>query len=459
MTRPVEAGSIYLGLEAPMGAPTDIAADVIRPGDPLYDNARAVFNAMIDRRPLAIVRCRDARDVAAGIRYTREHYLALSVRGGGHSVAGNAVCDGGIMLDLSGMKNVSVDPHRRIAHAGPGLLLGDLDGATQPHGLATPLGVMSGTGIAGLTLGGGLGWLNGRYGLTCDNLIGAEVVTADGEVLRVGEDEHPDLLWGLRGGGGNLAVATSFTYRLHPAASVLAGALAYPWTAARDVLRHHHDVMAAAPDELTSLVSLGIDPTGTPTVTVVVCWSGEPAEGQQALRPLRSFGPPLDDSIQMLPYLDWQRVPDAGFPPGRQHYWKSGYLRRLTDAALDALLAIPPTIPTPQTAVGLQGLRGAAARVPVDATAFPHRATQYDLLILTQWSDPARSDDHVGWTRSAFDALQPHLEDAVYVNNLGTEGPERVRAAYGSNHARLATLKRAYDPTNVFHLNQNVPPA
>jgi FAD/FMN-containing dehydrogenase len=442
-----------------MVAPTDIAADVIRPGDPGYDDARAVFNAMVDRRPLAIVRCRDARDVAAGIRYAREHDLVLSVRGGGHGVAGNAVCDGGIMLDLSGMKDVSVDPDRRIAHAGPGLLLGELDAAMGRHGLATPLGVMSGTGIAGLTLGGGLGWLNAPHGLTCDNLVGAEVVTADGEVRHVAEDEHPDLLWGLRGGGGNLAVVTSFTYRLHPVGSVLAGALTHPWAAAPEVLRHHHEFMAAAPDELTSSVALGIDPTGIPAVTVVVCWSGDPAEGESVLWPLRSFDRPLADSIGVLPYHEWQRVPDASFPRGRRHYWKSGYLRRLTDAALDTLLTIPPTIPNPATGVGLQGLRGAAARVPVDATAFPHRAQQYDLLILTQWSDPARTDEHVGWTRSAFDALRPHLEDAVYVNNLGTEGAERVRSAYGPNHTRLAALKRAYDPANLFRLNQNVPPA
>jgi FAD/FMN-containing dehydrogenase len=363
------------------------------------------------------------------------------------------------MLDLSGMKDVSVDPDRRIAQAGPGLLLGELDGATGRHGLATPLGVMSGTGIAGLTLGGGLGWLNARYGLTCDNLIGAEVVTADGEVRHVGEADHPDLLWGLRGGGGNLAVVTSFTYRLHPVTSVLAGALTYPWAAAPEVLRHHHEFMAAAPDELTSAVSLGVDPAGAPTVAVIVCWSGDPAEGERVLSALRSFGRPLGDSIGVLPYPEWQRIPDAGFPRGRLHYWKSGYLRRITDAALDALLAIPPTIPSPATGVGLQGLRGAAARVPVDATAFPHRAEQYDLLILTQWSDPGRSDEHVGWTRSAFDALRPHLEDAVYVNNLGAEGAERVRSAYGPNHARLAALKRTYDPTNVFRLNQNVPPA
>ena len=442
-----------------MGAATDIAACMIDPEDPAYDDARAVFNAMIDRRPLAIVRCRDVLDVAAGIRYAREHDLVLSVRGGGHGVAGNAVCDGGIMLDLSGMKDVTVDSVQRIAHAGPGLLLGELDGATQRHGLATPLGVVSGTGIAGLTLGGGLGWLNARYGLTCDNLIGAEVVTADGDVVQVGPDQHPDLLWGLRGGGGNLAVVTRFSYRLHPVSSVLAGALTHPWSAARDVLRHHHEYMASAPDELTSDVQLGLDPAGAPAVNILACWSGDPAEGEQVLRPLRSFGPPLDDTIGVLPYLDWQQAPDPAFPRGRLHYWKSGFLRHLTDAAIDALLAIVPTIPTPATGIGLQGMRGAASRVPVDATAFPHRAEQYDLLILAQWSEPGRTDEHVGWARTAFDALRPHLEDAVYVNNLGTEGPERVRSAYGPNHARLAALKRTYDPANVFRLNQNVPPA
>ena len=441
-----------------MAAPTDITADVIRPDDPGYDDARAVFNAMIDRRPLAIVRCRDALDVAAGIRFARDHDLVLSVRGGGHGVAGNAVCDGGIMLDLSGMKDVTVDPAQRTAHAGPGLLLGELDAATQRFGLATPLGVMSDTGIAGLTLGGGLGWLNAGYGLACDNLIGARVVTADGDIVDVGPDEHPDLLWGLRGGGGNLAVVTSFIYRLHPVSSVLAGALTHPWAATREVLRHHHVFMASAPDELTSAVSLGLDAAGAPAVTIVVCWSGDPAEGERVLRPLRSFGPPIGDSIGLLPYLDWQRAADPAFPRGRLHYWKSGFLRHLTDAALDALLALPPTTPTPAVGIGLQGLRGAAARVPVEATAFPHRAEQYDLLILAQWSDPARTDEQVGWTRAAFDAVRPHLEDAVYVNNLGTEGAERVRSAYGPNHARLAALKRTYDPANVFRLNQNVSP-
>jgi FAD/FMN-containing dehydrogenase len=437
----------------------DLAGDVIRPDDPAYDSARSVFNHMIDRRPLAILRCHDAQDVARGIRYAREHDLALAVRGGGHGVAGNAVCDGGIVLDMSGMTGVTVDPDRRVARAGAGLLLGDLDRATQRHGLATPLGVMSRTGIAGLTLGGGLGWLNGRHGLACDNLIGADVVTTDGAVLRVGPDDHPDLLWGLRGGSGNLAVVTSFTYRLHPVGPVLAGALTYPWPVARDVLRHHAEFMAAAPDEVASIASLGLDPTGQPMVTLLVCWCGDPDAGQRALGPLRSFGRPLQDSITVVPYLDWQSAPDPGFPLGRLHYWKSGYLRHLTDAALDVLLDLVPGIPSPATGIGLQGLRGAASRVPVDATAFPHRAQQNDLLILTQWEDPSRTAEHIAWTRAAFEALEPHLEDAVYVNNLGVEGADRVRSAYGPNYERLAQLKRTYDPANVLRLNQNVPPA
>jgi FAD/FMN-containing dehydrogenase len=438
---------------------TAIPGDVLGPDHPDYDSVRAVFNHMIDRRPLAIIRCGNAHDIARGILFAREHDLALSIRGGGHSVAGNAVCDGGIMLDLSGMKQVVVDPNRRTARAGAGLLLRELDRATQRHSLATPLGIMSGTGIAGLTLGGGLGWLNGSHGLACDNLIGADVVTADGEILRVGPDEHPDLLWGLRGGGGNLAVVTSFTYQLHPVGPVLAGALTHPWTAAHDVLRHHHDFMATAPDELTSAIALSLDPAGQPAITLAMCWCGDPGTGKKVLGPLRAFGQPLQDSITEMSYLDWQRAPDPAYPPGRLHYWKSGYLRHPTDAALDALLSLVPGIPSTTTSITLQGLRGTASRVPVDAAAFPHRADQYDLLIQAQWDHPNDTAEHIAWTRTAFDTLRPHLENAVYVNNLGAEGPDRVRSAYGPNYIRLAQLKSTYDPVNVFRLNQNVAPA
>jgi len=437
----------------------DLQGDVVRPGDLEYDSARAVFNAMIDRKPLAILRCREAADVVRGIAFARQHDLALSVRSGAHNVAGNAVCDGGIMLDLSPMKYLQVDPDHGSAQAGPGLLLGDLDRATQQYGLAVPLGVMSKTGIAGLTLGGGLGWLNGRYGLACDNLVGAEVVTADGNVLRVGLDEHADLLWGLRGGGGNFGVVTSFTYRLNPVGPVLAGGLSYPWAMAGDVLRFHDGFMATAPDELVTAVSLALDSSGTPQLSIGVCWCGHPDDGISVLRPLREFGPPGQDTIASMPYVALQSAPDAGFPLGRLHYWKSGYLRYLTDAATDTLLEIAAAMPPGTSGIGMQGLRGAASRVGVDATAFPHRAAQYDFLILAQWADRRDSERNIAWARDSFAAMQPHLEDAVYVNNLGTEGPDRVRAAYGPNHQKLAELKRRYDPKNIFRLNQNVPPA
>jgi hypothetical protein len=440
-------------------ATKDLDGDVLRPGDSGYDAARAVFNGMIDRRPLAIVRCRDSADVARGIGYARRNDLPLSVRSGGHNVAGSAVCDGGIMLDLSVMKSLAVDVGDRTARAGAGLLLGDLDRATQEHGLAVPSGVMSKTGIAGLTLGGGLGWLNAAYGLSCDNLLGADLVNADGDLLRVQEGEHDDLLWGLRGGSGNFGVVTSFTYRLHPVGPVLAGWLSYPSAMAADVLHFHHQFLVDAPDELSTSVSLGVDSTGAPVASIGVCWCGDHDEGIAALRRLREFGPPSQDTIAPTPYVALQSAPDANFPTGRLHYWKSGYLRHLTDAAVETLLAVISAVPPGVSGVGLQGLRGAASRVPVGATAFPHRAEQYDFLILAQWADPAESARHVAWARESFAAMQPHLEDAVYVNNLGSEGPQRILAAYGPNHDRLAQLKARYDPANAFRLNQNVTPA
>jgi hypothetical protein len=397
--------------------------------------------------------------VARGIAYARRFDLPLSVRSGGHNVAGSAVCDDGIMLDLSAMKHLDVDAGDRTAQAGPGLLLGDLDRATQKQGFAVPLGVMSKTGIAGLTLGGGLGWLNGRYGLACDSLLGAELVSGDGEVLHVTAEHHADLLWGLRGGGGNFGVVTSFTYRLHPVGPVLAGWLSYPSSMAADAIRFHHQFLADAPDELSTSVSLGVDSAGAPVASIGVCWCGDHDEGMVALRSLREFGPPAQDTIVPTSYVALQSAPDANFPAGRLHYWKSGYLRDLTDAAVETLLAVASAVPPGVSGIGLQGLRGAASRVPVDATAFPHRAEQYDFLILAQWADPAESTRHVTWARESFAAMQPHLENAVYVNNLGSEEGDRVRAAYGPNHQRLAELKRRYDPANVFRLNQNVAPA
>jgi FAD/FMN-containing dehydrogenase len=439
--------------------PTELVGDVIWPADDEYDASRAVFNAMIDRRPLAVLRCHDTSDVAHGIAFARRHDLPLSVKGGGHNVAGNAVCDDGLVLDLSPLKTVHVDPARRTARAGAGLLLGELDRSTQAHGLATPLGVVSLTGIAGLTLGGGLGWLNRKHGLACDNLVGAQVVTADGAFLHVGPNEHPDLFWALRGGGGNFGVVTEFEYRLHPVGPVLAGAVSHPLQTAPEFLKLHDEVIASAPDELSTAVSLALDPAGEPVVTVAACWCGPHEVGYRVLGQLTSYGHPIFDQIGPVPYADWQRGPDAGFPPGRLHYWKAGWLRDLTDASITTLLDRVQAMPSPFSGIGLQHMGGAAARIAPAATAFAHRAEQYDMLILSQWADPADLEQNLTWTRETFAAMEHHLADAVYVNNLGEEGQARVQAAYGANYKRLAEVKRNYDPDNLFRLNQNVVPA
>ena len=453
----VDAGAIGSSVRRELGS--GLRGEVAGPGDRGYDRARTVFNGMIDRRPLAVVRCADASDVVRCIGFAGRHELPLSVRGGGHSVAGNAVRDGAVMLDLSGMKALRVNPEARTALAEPGLTLGEFDRATQAFGLATTLGVVSTTGIAGLTLGGGLGWLNGRYGLACDNLISAEVATADGQLLRASARENEELFWAIRGGGGNFGVATSLEYRLHPVGLVLAGGLSYPAEVAPRVLRFYDDFVKAAPDELSTAASLGLTPAGEPTLSIAVCYCGPVAEGEQVLRPLRTFQPPGDDGIQPMPYTALQSARDEGFPFGQRHYWKSGWLREVTDGAIETLLRFLPQMPSSASGIGLQQLHGVASRVAPSATAFPHRTEQYDFLILSQWSDPADSDRNLQWTRAVFEAMQPHLEESVYVNNLGDEGPARVHAAYGENWPRLAAVKRIYDPGNLFRANQNIDPS
>jgi hypothetical protein len=453
----VDASGIASSVRQELGS--GLRGEVVCPGDRGYDMARAVFNGMIDRRPLAVIRSVDASDVVRCITFARRHDLPLSVRGGGHSVAGNAVRDGAVMLDLSGMKALRVDPETRTVRAEPGLTLGEFDRATQAFGLATTLGVVSMTGIAGLTLGGGLGWLNGRYGLACDNLISADVATADGQLLRASAQENEDLFWSIRGGGGNFGVVTSFEYQLHPVDLVLAGGLSYPLSMAPRVLRYYDDFVKAAPDELSTAASLGLTPAGEPTVSIAVCYCGPIDEGEQVLRPLRTFQLPVDDGIQPMPYTVLQSARDEGFPSGRLHYWKSGWLRDVTDGAIETLMQFVPQMPSSASSVGLQQMHGVASRVAPSATAFPHRVEQYDFLILSQWSDATDSDRNVQWTRALFEAMQPHLEESVYVNNLGDEGPGRVQAAYGENYPRLAAMKKAYDPHNLFRANQNIDPS
>jgi FAD/FMN-containing dehydrogenase len=414
---------------------------------------------MIDRRPALIARPAGAEDVRRAVVFAREHDLPLSVMGGGHNVAGSAVRDGGLMLDCSRLKGIRVDAERRVAVAEPGVLLGELDRATQAHGLASPLGVVSVTGIAGLTLGGGVGWLNGHYGLACDNLLAAEVVTADGERQRASADENPDLYWGLRGGSGNFGVVTTFTYRLHPVGPVLAGTLAVPAQRARQALRAYDEFLQSCPDELSTIAGVGTDAGGRPTAGVTVCWSGPLDEGERVIDRLRAALAPTADSVAPVDYVALQTASDAGFPRGQQHYWKSRYLTKLADDAIDLLLDFAATQPSPASAIALQRLHGVAARVNPAVTAFPHRRPQHELLILSQWSDPADTERNVAWTRAFFEAVQPMAVRGVYVNDLGEEGEDRVREAYGDNYERLAAVKARYDPTNFFRANQNIKPA
>ena len=436
-----------------------LQGEVVLPGDRGYDRARTVFNGMVDRRPLVVIRPVDASDVARAVAFARRYDLPLTMRGGGHSVAGNAVHDGAVMIDLSRMKTIQVDPETMTARAEPGLTLGEFDRATQQLGLATTLGAISVTGIAGLTLGGGLGWLNGRYGLACDNLISADVVTADGRLLKASARENENLYWAIRGGGGNFGVVTSFEYQLHPVELVLAGGLSYPLSKAPQVLRFYDDFVKAAPDELSTAASLALAPSGEPMVFIAVCYCGQIDDGERVLRPLRTFQSPVEDWIQPMPYPALQSARDDGFPAGRLHYWKSGWLRDLTDGAVATLMDFLPQMPSTASGVGFQQMHGVASRVAPTDTAFPHRAEHYDFLILSQWSDATDSDRNVEWTRALFEAMRPHLEEAVYVNNLGDEGPARVKAAYGQNYPRLAALKRTYDPDNLFRENKNIEPA
>jgi FAD/FMN-containing dehydrogenase len=432
---------------------------LLRPEEDGYDAARRVFNGMIDKRPALIVRCVGASDVMRGVDFAQTHDLLLAVRSGGHNVAGKAVCDGGLMLDFSLMKGIRVDPARRVARAEAGLVLGDFDRETQAFGLATPLGVVSMTGIAGLTLGGGLGWLNGKHGLACDNLLSADVVTADGTLLRADDRENADLFWGIRGGGGNFGVVTSFEYRLYPVGQVLGGGLLYSAGEARDALRFYHEFARSCPDELTTSASLGLSPDGSLVAGITVCYCGAMEEGERVLRPLREFGSPLEDTIRPMAYTALQSASDEGFPSGQQHYWKASYLKDLADEAIEVLLRFVSEMPSPSSGVGLQQMHGAASRVEPDATAFPHRDEHYDLLILSQWADPADSEANVRWARELFEAMQPFFGEGVYVNNLGEEEADRVEEAYGEHYGRLAALKDKYDPTNLFRLNQNVEPA
>jgi FAD/FMN-containing dehydrogenase len=433
-----------------------LRGDVLLPHDGDYDATRRIFNAMIDKRPALIARCASAADVAACIGFARAEAIEVSVRGGGHNVSGKAVCDGGLMIDLARMKGCRVDPVNRTARAEAGLTLGELDRDCQAFGLATPSGIVSPTGIAGLTLGGGIGWLGGKHGLACDNLVSVDIVTADGRLLVASPTEHPDLFWAVRGGGSNLGVVTSFEYRLHEVGPVLGGGIAWPLARAKHVLRFYDEFARACPDELSLNAGLFTVEDGTQVVGVNVAWIGPVDVGERLLKPLRSLDSPVADGITPMSYVDLQRGGDGGFPRGRRHYWKASFLRRLESGAIDVLVQFAATCPSPQTQIGLQQMHGQAARVAPTETAFAHRHDQWDALMLSQWDDPADDERNTRWTRELHAALRPWVEDAVYVNDLGDDESDRVRSAYGVNFDRLVVVKAKYDPDNFFRGNQNV---
>jgi FAD/FMN-containing dehydrogenase len=431
---------------------------LIQPGDAGYDASRTVWNAMIDRKPALVARCAGAADVIAAVQFARAHDLLLSIKGGGHNVAGLAVCDGGLMLDLSLMQSIRVDPHAQIARVEPGVVWGELDRETHAFGLATPGGVVATTGVAGLTLGGGQSWLTGKFGLTIDNLLAADVVLADGNLVHASATEHADLFWALRGAGANFGVVTSFEFRLHPVSTVLGGMVLHPFDRAREVLRFYREFSATLPDALTVYAGVLTAPDGNRVIAMVVCYVGDLAQGERELTPLRRFGQPLADLIQPMPYPAQQALIGQSFPAGRLNYWKSGLTNQLTDEAIDVLVEYAGRTPSPFTATVIADCHGAYGRVGRTTTAYAHRDLQYDLVILASWTDLAESDRNIDWTREFFQALEPHLSRGVYVNDLGNEAHDRVREAYGENYERLVHLKSRYDPTNLFRLNQNIPP-
>jgi len=438
---------------------SELRGPVIGPADPDYETARKVHNGMIDKRPAVIARCTGVADVMAALQFGLAHGLPIAVRGGGHNVAGKAVCDDGIVIDLSGMKGMRIDPVTRVARAQAGLTWGEFDRETQAFGLATTGGAISTTGIAGLTLGGGIGWLQRSFGLTCDNLLSADVVTADGRFLTASETENPDLFWGLRGGGGNFGIVTSFEYRLHPIGEVLGGPVLHPLGAAKDAFTFYRDFSQDAPDDLFCEFGLAALPDGQRVVSLFMCYSGPPEEGEKVVAPVREFGSPLEDLLAPMSSCDVQQAFDADFPFGLKNYWKSSNVAELSDDAIDTMVAFMGAAPSIRPMVIIDQFGGAVARVPDDATAFGHREAAYDLVIASIWSEDREQEAHIDWAKSFWAAMQPYSTESVYVNYLSEEGQDRVRAAYGGEHwARLVELKRRYDPANVFRNNQNISP-
>ena len=438
-----------------------VSGPVFAPDDSGYDTARTVHNGLIDRRPAVIVRCRAAGDVVAALDLARRAGLEVSVRGGGHNVAGRAVTDGGVMIDLAEMKRIEVDPISVTATAGGGVTWGELNDAAAEHGLAVTGGAISTTGIAGYTLGGGLGWLMAKHGLASDNLLGVELVTADGQVLDVNADSHPDLFWALKGGGGNFGVATSFTYQMHPLHMVVGGLIAHPIDAAPELLRFYRDAVAGFSDDLTVWTGLvhAPDGSGLKLAALVVFHTGDPEVAERELEPFKTWGSPLMVEVGPMPYPVMNTLLDAAYPAGSLNYWLSSFIRGLTDDLIDTALERFASVPSPMTAMLFEYFHGAVTRIGVTDTAVPHRDQGWNFLIPSVWIDPADTAANIDWTRDTFAAMRPHFGRGRWLNYLGDDqADDAIRAAYGPNYDRLVEVKRRYDPENVFHLNHNIVP-
>jgi hypothetical protein len=445
-----------------------VRGEVITADDDGFDEARRVYNAMIDRRPAVVVRPANTGDVMTAVRYAADNELSVAIRGGSHSVPGFGTCDGGVVIDLSSRRGVRVDPGTSTVRVEGGATWGDLNAATYPFGLATTGGIISTTGVGGLTLGGGIGYLARGAGLSCDNLVSADVVTADGSLHVVTEQDGADLFWALRGGGGNFGVVTSFEFRLHPVKDIYGGPMFFELARAGDVLRFFREFIADAPEQFGGFPAFQIAPPlpfipadrhGEPFVVVVACWTGPLGQGEQALRPFHDLAPVVAEYVGPMPYPALNAMFDALVPPGLQHYWKANFNTELTDAAIQAHLAHAPGLPAVNSTVHIYPINGACHRVGADATAFAYRNATFATVIAGMWPDPAQNETSIGWVRDYYEATAPHSEEGGYVNFMADDDQERIRANYKGNYERLAAIKAEYDPGNLFRHNQNIKPA
>jgi FAD/FMN-containing dehydrogenase len=445
-----------------------VKGQIVLPDDPNYNEVRKIWNAMIDRRPAVIVQCAEADDVPHAISYARDSGLEISIRGGGHNIAGSALCDNGVMIDFSNMTTVKVDAQKRRAYVQPGATLGDFDKAAQAHGLATSVGINSTTGIAGLTLGGGFGWLTRKYGMTIDNLVSAEMVTADGRKIQVSKDENTDLFWAIRGGGGNFGVVTRFEFALYPVGpEILAGLLVFPIDQAKQVLEKYREFVNTAPEELNVWVVLRKAPPlpflpvnvhGKEVILLAIFYAGDIAEGEKLINPLRSFGDAYGEHIGAQPYVQWHQAFDPLLTPGARNYWKSHNFTELSDGALDSIIEFGGKLPSPQCEIFIALIAGATNRVPADAMAYAHRDAKFVLNVHGRWDEAAQDETCIAWARAFFEASASYASAGAYVNFMTEDEGDRVAAAYGVNYSQLKQIKKKYDPENIFHNNQNIKP-